>query len=69
MVECCHYATVHHVAASNRHHRSLDDAHVSHSADPAADALDIAAGVAIFLVGELLLSRLLFKAHLRDEPY
>lgn len=32
-------------------------------------ALDIAAGVAIFLVGELLLSRLLFKAHLRDEPY
>ena len=35
----------------------------------ALTALDIAAGVAIFLVGELVLSRLLFKAHLRDEPY
>jgi CDP-2,3-bis-(O-geranylgeranyl)-sn-glycerol synthase len=32
-------------------------------------AIDIAAGVAIFLVGELLLSRLLFQVHLRDEPY
>jgi CDP-2,3-bis-(O-geranylgeranyl)-sn-glycerol synthase len=32
-------------------------------------ALDIAAGVAIFLVGELLLSRFLFQVHLRDEPY
>jgi len=32
-------------------------------------AIDIAAGVAVFLVGELVLSRLLFKAHLRDEPY
>ncbi|HEY4987055.1 MAG TPA: CDP-archaeol synthase [Bradyrhizobium sp.] len=32
-------------------------------------AIDIAAGVAIFFVGELVLSRLLFKAHLRDEPY
>jgi hypothetical protein len=31
--------------------------------------LDIAAGVAIFFVAELGLSRLLFKAHLRDEPY
>jgi CDP-diglyceride synthetase len=35
----------------------------------ALTALDIAAGVAVFLVGGLLLSRLLFKAHLRDEPY
>jgi CDP-diglyceride synthetase len=32
-------------------------------------AIDIAAGVAIFFVGELVLSRLLFKAHLRDQPY
>jgi hypothetical protein len=32
-------------------------------------AVDIMLGVAIFLVGELLLSRLLFGAHLRDEPY
>jgi len=32
-------------------------------------ALDIALGVAIFLAVELALSRLLFKAHLRDEPY
>jgi hypothetical protein len=32
-------------------------------------AIDIAAGVAIFLVGELLLSRFLFQVHLRDEPY
>jgi len=32
-------------------------------------AIDIAAGVAIFLVGGILLSRLLFKAHLRDQPY
>jgi CDP-diglyceride synthetase len=31
--------------------------------------LDIAAGVAIFLVGELLLSRFLLQVHLRDEPY
>ena len=30
---------------------------------------DIAAGVAIFFVGELLLSRLLFKFKLRDRPY
>jgi CDP-2,3-bis-(O-geranylgeranyl)-sn-glycerol synthase len=30
---------------------------------------DIAAGVVIFLVGELLLSRLLFRIHLRDRPY
>jgi len=31
--------------------------------------LDISAGVAIFLVGELALSRLLFKLRIRDEPY
>jgi CDP-2,3-bis-(O-geranylgeranyl)-sn-glycerol synthase len=30
---------------------------------------DIALGVGIFFVGELILSRLLYKAHLRDEPY
>ena len=30
---------------------------------------DIAAGVLIFLVGELLMSRLLFRRHLRDRPY
>jgi hypothetical protein len=30
---------------------------------------DIVAGVVIFLVGELLLSRLLFKLKLRDRPY
>lgn len=30
---------------------------------------DIALGVGIFFVGELILSRLLFQAHLRDEPY
>src|SRR5215472_11074925 len=30
---------------------------------------DIVLGVAIFFVGELVVSRLLYKAHLRDEPY
>ncbi len=30
---------------------------------------DIALGVGIFFVGELILSRLLFKVRLRDEPY
>jgi CDP-diglyceride synthetase len=35
----------------------------------ALTAVDIALGVAIFFVGELALSRLLYKAHLRDEPY
>ena len=30
---------------------------------------DIALGVAAFFVGEILLSRLLYKAHLRDQPY
>jgi CDP-diglyceride synthetase len=32
-------------------------------------AVDIALGVGIFLVGELVLSRALYHAHLRDEPY
>jgi CDP-2,3-bis-(O-geranylgeranyl)-sn-glycerol synthase len=32
-------------------------------------AADIMLGVAIFFAGELVLSRLLFRAHLRDEPY
>lgn len=31
--------------------------------------LDILAGVMIFLVGELILSRILFHLHLRDRPY
>jgi CDP-diglyceride synthetase len=30
---------------------------------------DIALGVGIFFIGELILSRLLYKVHLRDEPY
>ncbi len=30
---------------------------------------DIAAGVVIFFVGELLVSRLLFWMHVRDQPY
>jgi hypothetical protein len=32
-------------------------------------AADIALGIVIFFVGELALSRVLYKAHLRDEPY
>ena len=32
-------------------------------------ALDIAIVVAIFLFGEIALSRLLYRAHLRDRPY
>ncbi|QWG14500.1 CDP-archaeol synthase [Bradyrhizobium sediminis] len=32
-------------------------------------AVDIALGVAIFFVGELILSWVLYRAHLRDEPY
>ncbi len=32
-------------------------------------AADIALGVAVFFVGELVLSRLFYKLHLRDEPY
>lgn len=31
--------------------------------------VDIALAVAVFFAGELVLSRLLFYAHLRDEPY
>jgi CDP-2,3-bis-(O-geranylgeranyl)-sn-glycerol synthase len=30
---------------------------------------DIALGVGVFFVGELILSRLLYKVHLRDKPY
>ncbi len=30
---------------------------------------DIALGVGIFFIGSLILSRFLFRAHLRDEPY
>jgi len=30
---------------------------------------DIAAGVVVFFVGELLISRLLFWMHVRDQPY
>jgi CDP-diglyceride synthetase len=33
----------------------------------ALTAVDIALGVGIFFVGEVILSRLLYKAHLRDE--
>jgi CDP-2,3-bis-(O-geranylgeranyl)-sn-glycerol synthase len=33
------------------------------------NAIDITLAVAIFFAGELVLSRLLYKAHLRDEPY
>ncbi|MBN8893037.1 MAG: hypothetical protein BGP12_10570 [Rhodospirillales bacterium 70-18] len=32
-------------------------------------AVDVALGVGLFFVGELALSRLLFRVHLRDEPY
>jgi hypothetical protein len=32
-------------------------------------ALDIVAGVVLFFVGELLLSRLFYHFHLRDHPY
>ena len=32
-------------------------------------ALDIALAVAIFFIGELVLSRLLYRAHFRDQPY
>jgi len=35
----------------------------------ALSAADIVIAVAVFFVGEILLSRLLFKVHLRDEPY
>ncbi len=30
---------------------------------------DMLAGVVLFLIGEPLLSRLLYKAHIRDQPY
>jgi hypothetical protein len=33
------------------------------------NALDVAAGVAIFLIGEILISRVLFRLRLRDRPY
>jgi CDP-2,3-bis-(O-geranylgeranyl)-sn-glycerol synthase len=32
-------------------------------------AADIALGVGIFLIGEVILSRILYRVHLRDEPY
>jgi hypothetical protein len=32
-------------------------------------AMDIVAGTAIFFVGEVLLSRVLFRLHVRDRPY
>ncbi len=32
-------------------------------------AIDIALGVGLFFAGEVVLSRLLFRVHLRDEPY
>jgi hypothetical protein len=32
-------------------------------------AVDIVLGVGLFFVGELVLSRVLYRAHLRDEPY
>jgi CDP-2,3-bis-(O-geranylgeranyl)-sn-glycerol synthase len=35
----------------------------------ALSGLDIAIGVAIFFVGEVVLSVLLFKAHIREQPY
>lgn len=35
----------------------------------ALSILDIAAGVAIFFVGEVILSLLLYKVHIRDRPY
>jgi CDP-diglyceride synthetase len=35
----------------------------------ALSALDIVVAVGVFFVGELVLSRLLFEVHLRDEPY
>jgi CDP-diglyceride synthetase len=31
--------------------------------------LDIVLGVALFVIGEIALSRLLYRIHLRDEPY
>lgn len=31
--------------------------------------IDIAVGVAVFFIGEIVLSRLLYKLHVRDHPY
>ena len=33
------------------------------------NVLDVGAGVAIFLIGEILISRVLFRLRLRDRPY
>ena len=30
---------------------------------------DVVVGVGVFLIGEVILSRILYRAHLRDEPY
>ena len=35
----------------------------------ALSGLDIAAVVAVFFVGEIVVSRLLYRLHIRDEPY
>jgi CDP-2,3-bis-(O-geranylgeranyl)-sn-glycerol synthase len=32
-------------------------------------AIDVAIGVGVFMVGELILSRVLYDLHFRDEPY
>ncbi len=32
-------------------------------------ALDVGLGVVVFFVGEVLISRVLFRLHLRDQPY
>lgn len=37
--------------------------------DLSLSALDIVICVAIFFAGEIMLSRLLYKAHIRDRPY
>src|SRR6266853_5927103 len=36
---------------------------------PSMTIVDIALGVGIFFIGELILSRLLYQVHVRDEPY
>jgi hypothetical protein len=35
----------------------------------ALSVLDIATGVAVFFAGEVVLSLLLYEAHIRDRPY
>jgi CDP-archaeol synthase len=35
----------------------------------ALSALDVAVSVALFLAGELIMSRLLYALHIRDQPY